>query len=140
MKVMIADDNEQNLYLLEVLLRSEKYEVVCARDGLEALEYLKKDSFGLIISDILMPRMDGFQLCRECKVDPHLKDIPFIFYTATYTDGKDEEFALSLGADRFIVKPIEPQIFWPPSGRLLRNMKKDPRSRNNPSSKMKNCI
>ncbi|MBN2467801.1 MAG: PAS domain S-box protein, partial [Deltaproteobacteria bacterium] len=110
MKVMIADDNEQNLYLLEVLLRSEKYEVVCAKDGLEALEYLKKDSFGLIISDILMPRMDGFQLCRECKVDPHLKDIPFIFYTATYTDGKDEEFASSLGADRFIVKPIEPQV------------------------------
>ena len=110
MKVMIVDDNEQNLYLLEVLLRSEKYEVVCARDGLEALEHLKKGSFGLIISDILMPRMDGFQLCRECKVDPHLKHIPFIFYTATYTDRKDEEFALSLGADRFIAKPIEPQV------------------------------
>jgi len=111
MKVMVVDDIEQNLYLLEVLLRSEKYEVVCARDGLEALEHLRKGSFSLIISDILMPRMDGFQLCRECKVDPHLKDIPFIFYTATYTDGKDEEFALSLGADRFMVKPMEPQIF-----------------------------
>ena len=111
MKVMVVDDNEQNLYLLEVLLRSEKYEVVCARDGLEALEHLKKGSFSLIISDILMPRMDGFRLCRECKVDPHLKHIPFIFYTATYTDQKDEEFALSLGAERFIVKPIEPQIF-----------------------------
>jgi CheY-like chemotaxis protein len=91
MKIMIVDDNEQSLYLLEVLLRSEKYEVVCARDGLEALKHLKKGSFGLIISDILMPRMDGFQLCRECKVDPHLKYIPFIFYTATYTDQKDEE-------------------------------------------------
>jgi PAS domain S-box-containing protein len=111
MKVMVVDDNEQNLDLLEALLSSEKYEVVCARDGLEALEHLKKGSFGLIISDILMPRMDGFQLCRECKVDPHLKYIPFIFYTATYTDRKDEEFALSLGADRFIAKPIEPQIF-----------------------------
>jgi PAS domain S-box-containing protein len=111
MKVMVVDDNEQNLYLLEVLLRSEKYEVVCARDGLEALEHIKKGPFSLIISDILMPRMDGFQLCRECKTDPHLKHIPFIFYTATYTDQKDEEFALSLGADRFIAKPIEPQIF-----------------------------
>jgi len=111
MKVMVVDDNEQNLDLLEALLSSEKYEVVYARDGLEALEHLKKGSFGLIISDILMPRMDGFQLCRECKVDPHLKDIPFIFYTATYTDGKDEEFASSLGADRFIVKPIETQVF-----------------------------
>ena len=111
MKVMVVDDNEQNLDLLEALLSSEKYEVVYARDGLEALEHLKKGSFGLIISDILMPRMDGFQLCRECKVDPHLKYIPFICYTSTYTDRKDEELALSLGADRFIAKPIEPQIF-----------------------------
>ena len=110
MKVMVVDDNEQNLYLLEVLLRSEKYEVVCARDGLEALEHLKKGSFGLIISDILMSRMDGFQLCRECKVDPHLKHIPFIFYTATYTDRKDEELGLSLGADRFVIKPQEPEV------------------------------
>ena len=111
MKVMIVDDNEQNLYYLEVLLKSEKYEVVCARDGLEALEQLKRDSFSLIISDILMPRMDGFQLCRECKIDPHLTYIPFIFYTATYTDRKDEEFGLSLGADRFVIKPTEPQKF-----------------------------
>jgi PAS domain S-box-containing protein len=111
MKVMVVDDNEQNLDLLEALLSSEKYEVVCARDGLEALEHLKKGSFNLIISDILMPRMDGFQLCRECKGDPHVKYIPFIFYTATYSDRKDEELALSLGADRFIAKPIEPQIF-----------------------------
>ncbi len=109
MKVMVVDDNEQSLYLLEVLLKSEKYEVVCARDGLKALEHLEKGSFGLIISDILMPRMDGFQLCRECKGDPHLKHIPFIFYTATYTDQKDEELSLSLGADRFVIKPQEPE-------------------------------
>src|SRR4030042_5563534 len=124
MKVMVVDDNEQNLYLLEVLLRSEKYEVVCAKDGVEALGHLKKGSFSLIISDILMPRMDGFQLCRECKADPHLKHIPFIFYTATYTDRKDEEFALSLGADRFIAKPIEPQIFLTTIGEVIKGYEK----------------
>jgi len=63
------------------------------------------------VSDILMPRMDGFQLCRECKKDDSLKKIPFIFYTATYTDEKDEEFALSLGAEKFIVKPAEQEVF-----------------------------
>ena len=110
MKILTVDDKEENLYLLETLLKGSGYQVVTARDGVEALEKLKKDSIDIIISDILMPQMDGFQLCRECKKDDSLKKIPFVFYTATYTDKKDEEFALSLGAEKFIVKPAEPEV------------------------------
>jgi response regulator RpfG family c-di-GMP phosphodiesterase len=111
MRILIVDDMEENLYFLETLLKGSGYKVVAARDGVEALEKLKEEPIDMIISDILMPKMDGFQLCRECKKDDSLKKIPFIFYTATYTDKKDEEFALSLGAEKFIVKPQEPEAF-----------------------------
>jgi two-component sensor histidine kinase len=78
-----------------------------AREGKDALEKLRTESVDLIISDILMPVMDGFQLCQEVKTNDKLKNIPFIFYTATYTDKKDEELALMLGASKFIRKPVE---------------------------------
>jgi len=65
----------------------------------------------LIVSDILMPVMDGFALCRAWKADEQFKLIPFVFYTATYTEAKDKEFALNLGADLFLVKPQEIHVF-----------------------------
>lgn len=110
MKILIVDDIEENLYLLETLLKGSGYEVVTAKDGVEALNRLKEEPIDMIVSDILMPRMDGFQLCRECKKDDSFKNIPFLFYTATYTEKKDEEFALSLGVEKFIVKPQEPEV------------------------------
>ena len=111
MKILVVDDMEDMLYVVETILKGNGYEVATAKDGLEALDKLKEESIDMIISDILMPRMDGFQFCRECKKDDGLKKIPFIFYTATYTGKKDEEFALSLGAEKFIKKPTDLKIF-----------------------------
>ncbi len=108
MKILIIDDKIENSYLLESLLRGSGYDTAIAANGAEALEIARNDKFGLIISDILMPVMDGFTFCKECKKDDALKSIPFIFYTATYTDSKDEDFALSLGADRYLIKPQDP--------------------------------
>lgn len=110
-KALIVDDIKENLYLLESLLKAYGYKTVAANNGAEALGLALKDPPDIIVSDILMPVMDGYALCREWKKDEVLKEIPFVFYTATYTHPKDEEFALTLGADKFIVKPQEPDIF-----------------------------
>lgn len=110
MKILLADDRKEDQYLLETILKAYDHQVVLASNGVKALEKLKNDDVDMIVSDILMPKMDGFQLCRECKGDPKLKKIPFIFYTSTYTNEQDEKFALSLGAARFLVKPVEPNV------------------------------
>jgi PAS domain S-box-containing protein len=110
-RVLVVDDNAENLYLLRALLQGQGYEVDEAQQGAEALDKARQNPPDLIVSDILMPVMDGFALCRQWMKDPRLRPIPFIFYTATYTDDRDREFALSLGAEQFIVKPMDPDAF-----------------------------
>ena len=109
MKVLVVEDTEDSRILLEDNLRVQGYEVISAENGVEALQQLRQSHVDLIVSDILMPEMDGFELCRAIKRDHELATIPFIFYTATYTDSRDENLALALGADRFVIKPQDPE-------------------------------
>ncbi len=109
-RILIVDDNINNLYMLQTLLRGNDFEAIPAENGKEALDKALDNPPDMIITDILMPVMDGYTLCREWKSSKILKDIPLIFYTATYTDPKDESFAMSLGADRFVLKPQNPDV------------------------------
>ncbi|KAF0221707.1 MAG: PAS/PAC sensor [Geobacteraceae bacterium] len=112
MKVLVVDDNAEDRKILRYVLERQGCEVIEAGDGLEGLEMAESRRPGLIVSDALMPRMDGFQFLHRIKVAPELQKIPFIFYSAVYTGDKDEKLALALGADAFMVKPQEPDILW----------------------------
>jgi PAS domain S-box-containing protein/putative nucleotidyltransferase with HDIG domain len=111
MRIIVVDDREEERYLAETLLKGSGYEVETATNGIEALEKLRAEGFDMIVSDVLMPVMDGFRLCQECREDEKLNDIPFVFYTATYKDERDEELASAVGADKYIRKPVEPEEF-----------------------------
>ncbi|MCF6150611.1 MAG: EAL domain-containing protein [Candidatus Kuenenia sp.] len=126
MKILIVNDSEDDVHLLEHILKKHGFEVTSASDGLEALDALKDVRFDLIISDILMPRMDGLELCRKCKTNKDYRNIPFIFYTATFTTGKAREYAMNLGADKLLVKPIDHGVFIDEIVRTLNNYKKTP--------------
>ncbi len=110
-RILIVDDKEENIYYLQALLEANGWEVETARHGAEALVKARQRPPDLVISDLLMPVMDGYTLLRLWKADAILKKSSFIVYTATYTEPEDERLALSLGADAFILKPTEPDAF-----------------------------
>ena len=108
---LIVEDNANDRRLLRYTFEHHDCTVIEAKDGKEGLELASAHRPDIIVSDALMPVMDGFQLCRQCREDDRLARIPFVFHSASYTDKKDEEFGLSMGAVRFIVKPMDPDQF-----------------------------
>jgi CheY-like chemotaxis protein len=104
--LLVVDDIPDILNLLDATLRFKGYRVVTAQDGQEALEIIRKERPLLVIADILMPRMDGFNLVHHVRIDPVTRDIPVIFLSATYVAQEDKDFALSIGVTRFIEKPV----------------------------------
>jgi PAS domain S-box-containing protein len=109
--IMVVDDDDNSRVFLERSLRAQQYTVESATNGSSAMEKIYQRRPDLVISDILMPGMNGFELCRRIKTDEQLRNIAFIFYTATFVDQRDEKLAMALGASRFLIKPMEPSDF-----------------------------
>jgi CheY-like chemotaxis protein len=105
MNILIVDDLATNRKLLCVTLEAEGHNTLEAADGVEALQILARETVDAVISDILMPNMDGFRLCHEIRKREQLHDLPFIIYTSTYTSPEDMKLAQTVGADKYLTKP-----------------------------------
>lgn len=117
--ILIVEDIPQIRTLLEITLRFKGYPVESASNGEDALQKIKANRPALIISDILMPKMDGFALVYHLRKDPETRDIPVVFLSATYVTKEDRDFALSLGALRFLEKPIDTADLFLTIGEVL---------------------
>jgi DNA-binding response OmpR family regulator len=109
--LLIVEDVPDILRLLAETLKFKGYRVVTARNGQEALEAIQRERPALVITDIMMPKLDGFGLVHRLRINPETREIPVIFLTATYVALEDKAFALNIGATRFIEKPVNFERF-----------------------------
>ncbi len=109
--ILVVEDVPNILELLAVTLRFKGYPVLTALNGEEAMKRISEQRPALVITDILMPKMDGFALMHRLRTDPKTNQIPVVFLSATYVTPEDKTFALSLGAARFLEKPVDTEEF-----------------------------
>ena len=120
MIVLIVDDDPDVRNVLRQTIEAHGHIAREARDGEDGLKAARKERIDAIISDGLMPRMDGYQFLRAVRLDGALKFVPFVLYTSVYTGDEDHDLAASLGADELIVKPADPEEVW---GKILSAIK-----------------
>lgn len=117
-KILVVDDEVYLLQILDFSLGAEGYEVVTAEDGEQALNKAKSEQPDLIVLDIMMPKVDGYEACRKLKQDPSMKDVPVILLTAKGRD-IDRKLGLEVGADDYITKPFSPNKLLEKIGSFL---------------------
>lgn len=117
--LLIVEDDPDILKLLNTTLTFKGYRVVTARNGREGLDVIQAERPAIVIADIMMPKLDGFGLVHRIRINPETRDIPVVFITATYVAPEDREFALNIGATRFIQKPVDLDKFLTTVAELL---------------------
>lgn len=107
-RILVVDDEEDMRYAVKMQLEANGYEVLTAKDGQEGLTLARKETPDLIILDLMLPKLDGYQVCRMLKFDNKYKGIPIVIFTARAQTG-DEELGYQVGADAYVAKPFEPK-------------------------------
>jgi len=118
-RILIVDDEAVSLAMLEMTLQQAGHQVEAVVDGAAALAAALTNRPDLIITDVLMPEMDGFELCRRCKANPQLQPVPIILYSSSYTDPLEQQLGLALGAERYLIKPVAPEVLLTAVDELL---------------------
>jgi CheY-like chemotaxis protein len=109
--LLVVEDDPDILKLLDTTLTFRGYRVITAHNGQEGLQVVQGERPAIVIADIMMPKLDGFGLVHRLRINPETRDIPVVFITATYVAPEDREFALNIGATRFIQKPVDLEDF-----------------------------
>src|SRR5512134_1312431 len=109
--LLIVEDDPDIRKLLDTTLTFRGYRVIATQNGREALEVVQRERPLIVIADIMMPQLDGFGLVHRLRINPETRNIPVVFITATYVAPEDRDFALKIGATRFIQKPVDLERF-----------------------------
>jgi DNA-binding response OmpR family regulator len=117
-KILLVDDERDLVDMVKMRLEAGGFEVSCAFDGQEALDKARKEKPDLIILDLMLPKIDGYKVCRMLKFDEKYKNIPVIMFTARAQDS-DKQLGEEVGANGYITKPFEPQLLFAKINELI---------------------
>jgi len=118
-RILVVEDEQDMVFALKLQLQANGYEVSTAFDGQEALDKARKEEPSLIILDLMIPKIEGYKVCRMLKFDEKYKDIPIIMFTAR-ANKEDEDLGYEVGADAYITKPFEPTVLLEKIKELLK--------------------
>ena len=119
-RILVVDDEKDMVYAVKLQLEANAYDVLTAQDGQEALDKAHREKPDLIILDVMLPKVDGYKVCRMLKFDKKYKKIPILMFTARVTKN-DEKIGFEVGADAYITKPFEPPMLLAKIKELLKD-------------------
>ena len=119
-KILLVDDEKDMVYAVKLQLEAHRFEVLTAHDGQEGLDKARREKPDLIILDLMLPKIDGYKVCRMLKFDEKYRKIPIIIFTARIQKS-DEKLGFEVGADAYLTKPFEPKMLLDKIKQLLKD-------------------